>query len=105
MTANSMTMHDIEMYAVAGIKLNNLEPVLDIVKTEIKGEFESQFGVDYERLEKLVLLHKSLLLCYTGEAKKATLEGIHMFITPAGVKYDALDRIMKLHEAIAIMNS
>lgn len=105
MTANSMTMHDVEMYASAGIKLNNLGPVLDIVKTEIKDELESPFGVDYDRLEKLILLHKSLLLCYTGEAKKATLEGIRMFITSSGVKYDALNRIMKLHEAIMIANS
>lgn len=105
MTANSMTMHDIEMYASAGIKLNNLVPVLDIIKTEIKSELESPFGVNDERLEKLVLLHKSLLLCYTGEAKKATLESIHLFITSSGVKYDALNKIMKLHEAIMIANS
>lgn len=105
MTANSMTMHDVEMYAAAGIKLNNLGPVLDIIKTEIKGELESPFGVNDERLEKLILLHKAVMLCYTGEAKKATLEGIHLFITSSGVKYDALNRIMKLHEAIMIANS
>ena len=105
MTANSMTLHDIEMFASAGIKLNNFGPVLDIVKKEIKDELNnSSFGVDYERLEKLTLLYKAVMLLYTGEAKPATLDGIKMFVEN-GVKYDALIKVMRLHEAIAIANS
>ena len=105
MTANSMTMHDIELFVSAGIKLDNVGPALDIIKKEIKDELlNSSFGVDYDRLEKLTLLHKAVMLLYTGEAKPATLDGIKMFVEN-GVKYEALTKIMRLHEAIMIANS
>lgn len=105
MTANSMTLHDIELYVSAAINLDNVGPALDIIKKEIKDEIiNSPFGVDYDRLEKLTLLYKALMLLYTGEAKPKILDGVKKCIEN-GVKYDTLNKIMKLHEVIMIANS
>ena len=107
MTANSMTLHDIELYVSAAINLDNVGPALDIIKKEIKDEIINSpftFGIDYDRLEKLTLLYKAIMLLCTGEAKPKILRGVKKCIEN-GVKYDALNKIMKLHEAIMIANS
>lgn len=105
MTTTTMSIRDVELYASAGIHLDNVGPAIDIVRQEIKTELQKLTSdLDNAKLEKLVILHKALSLYYNG-TNPAILEGIEMFVTDReGVKYEHLWKILSFNEAIEISN-